>query len=249
MSDTAVSLTDLIREYQRLDEILENCKNDGDDDEPLDRLDDVRDAIEDRLEDVDFWICDDKTGRPVWNDAAVEVLLSADEDWDTITSFLSNQFHEAVWEYEEAISTLYVPRDRNIKCKDLAAKLEPHGIKVRREADQKCYLLFHPAERKEGEMLEAVDLFWRGRTGKFDYLKVGSDYNKDKGQETGADHIMKVIRETLGELLHGQEAAASLLSQKNTSPYWMTTSHSQRVMMAGEEDYIKRELKKQKAAA
>jgi hypothetical protein len=93
-------------------------------------------------------------------------------------------------------------------------------------------------------VLEVVEAYWRGRTGKLDYFKVGSDYNKNwDNQDTGADYIMKAIRETCGELLHGEEAAAVLLAQKTSSPYWMTTGAVQRYMMIFQEDYIQRALK------
>jgi hypothetical protein len=258
-----MTLADLIREDQRLDEYL--AEND-DDDAASDRHDEVLDAITDRLE--DFWKHDENTGRPVWNGAGLAAFLENlnpnDEDRELITYFLADQVIEADQEYEEAISTLYVPRDRNIKCKDIAAKLERYGIKVRRKAETRCYFIHYKGEgtyefewenppgvkhSESREVLECVDAYWRGRTGKLDYFKVGSDYLKGRGgQETGADHILKALRETCGELLHGEEAAALLWSQKSTSPYWATTGHMQRVMMALEEDCIERMLKEQKAA-
>jgi hypothetical protein len=244
----SASLSTLIQEYRRLDATDEH------DDEASDKLCDVRDAIEERLDDAGFWKINE-TGRPVWNTDVVATLQDEGLSEEGF-NYLNDIYWEALREYAEAVSTLYVPRDRNIKCKELAAKLEPYGIEVRRFAEEKHYGLFHEPGRTyrtdydntQREVLEAVDVYWRGRTGKIDYLMVGSDYLRCwDNQDTGADYILNAIRETCGELVEGEEAATLILAQKNTSTYWMAASVMQRRLMAMEEQYIEQCMKRKKA--
>jgi hypothetical protein len=259
-----MNIADLIREKRRLDEYLEE---NGDDDAADDRLDDVREAIDDILAEADVF-GRDKCWRPVWNEEAEKSLLEglSEDEEALVEDYLEGIFDEAVEHYEECASTLFVPRDRNIKCRDLAAKLEPCGIRVRRDAEEKSYCIAYEPGRtyefewenppgvkhtKEYPVLEVISGFWKGRTGKLDYFKIDSDYLKDRdNQHTGADYILKAILGTCGDLLHGEEAAAVLVAQKTSAPYyWMTNGLLQRNMLIIEEDYVRRAIKEEKEAA
>ena len=68
-------LAELLKEMQRLDVVLSNCKNDGDDDEPSDRQDDVQNAIDKTIYEDTRVLAITRYGRPLYNIAAKERLV------------------------------------------------------------------------------------------------------------------------------------------------------------------------------
>src|SRR5437870_5702177 len=70
-----MNIAELLKEMQRLDVVLSNCKNDGDDDEPSDRQDDVQNAIDKTIYEDTRVLAITRYGRPLYNIAAKERLV------------------------------------------------------------------------------------------------------------------------------------------------------------------------------
>jgi hypothetical protein len=237
-----MNIAELIRESIRLDEYTDA----HDDDDASDRMDNVRDAIDEAIYERNHVITITKWIRPILNHGNLEKVVSGlptETDKALVRKFVEQRYTTAYKGYEWFLNGTFTPREP-LKCVAVVKKLEDHGLEAVWEKEpnsdgrwiianptySQCFEMYSDNGKKNG----GVDLLWL--TANHDDTSLEQDEyssarrNIDRrlleftfGKPAVSSYIhvdlVPLIQELFGDKLASGEEALRLMSPEGLD-YW-----------------------------